>query len=72
MKSCSKISIRTDLNGLENADIVYTDVWVSMGEEAQTAERIKLLKSYQINQKLLKKLLIKTLFLCIVYPAFMI
>ncbi|MDM5145667.1 Ornithine carbamoyltransferase, catabolic [Lactococcus lactis] len=40
LRTHSKISIRSDLNGLENADIVYTDVWVSMGEESQTAERI--------------------------------
>lgn len=34
----------------KGADILYTDVWVSMGEEAQTGERIKVLKPYQINK----------------------
>ena len=36
------------------ADLLYTDVWVSMGKEAEAAERIKILNGYQINQKLVK------------------
>ena len=36
------------------ADLLYTDVWVSMGKEAQSAQRIKELTGYQINASLLK------------------
>lgn len=36
------------------ADLLYTDVWVSMGKETESAERLKVLNGYQINQKLLK------------------
>jgi ornithine carbamoyltransferase len=36
------------------ADLLYTDVWVSMGKEAETAERLKVLGGYQINAGLLK------------------
>ncbi len=36
------------------ADVLYTDVWVSMGKEAESAARLKALKSYQINQVLVK------------------
>jgi ornithine carbamoyltransferase len=36
------------------ADLLYTDVWVSMGKEAETAERLKVLGGYQINAELLK------------------
>ena len=34
-------------------DAVYTDVWVSMGEEDKFAERIGLLKAYQVNRELM-------------------
>jgi ornithine carbamoyltransferase len=37
------------------ADLLYTDVWVSMGKEAEAAERIKVLGGYQINQALVKR-----------------
>lgn len=37
----------------ENADVFYTDVWVSMGKEDEKAERIKTMSPYQVNEKLL-------------------
>lgn len=36
------------------ADMLYTDVWVSMGKEAEAAERIKILGGYQINSDIVK------------------
>ena len=42
--------------GLKNADVVYTDVWVSMGEPAEIwQERIDDLKPYQVNKELMSK-----------------
>ncbi|PLV59836.1 ornithine carbamoyltransferase [Thermotoga sp. KOL6] len=36
---------------LKNADVVYTDVWVSMGEEKEAKERMSILKPYQVNDE---------------------
>lgn len=36
------------------ADVVYTDVWVSMGKEEESAQRIEILKPYQINSGLMQ------------------
>jgi len=50
-----KIVVTEDLNAAASgADMLYTDVWVSMGKEAEAAERIKVLGGYQINAKLVK------------------
>lgn len=40
---------------LIGAQAIYTDVWVSMGEESKYAERIELLKSYQVNMNMLRR-----------------
>jgi len=38
----------------DGADLLYTDVWVSMGKEAEAKERIQALTGYQINAALVK------------------
>ncbi len=51
----AKINFSESLDAAAGADVVYTDVWVSMGEEAQFAERIKLLEPYRVTMDLLNK-----------------
>jgi len=46
---------RDPIEAAQNADILYTDVWVSMGQESEDKERKKIFKNYQINKKLLKE-----------------
>jgi len=54
-ESKAKLEITDDLHAVQGSDAIYTDVWVSMGEESQREERIGLLKAYQVNQTLMKK-----------------
>lgn len=47
------ITITEDLSAVKGADAIYTDVWCSMGEEDLAAERIAILKPYQVNEELM-------------------
>jgi ornithine carbamoyltransferase len=50
-----KIVVTEDLKAAATgADLLYTDVWISMGKEAESAERIKELSGYQINAGIVK------------------
>lgn len=51
----STITISDDTNAVVGADAIYTDVWCSMGEEDLAAERISILKPYQVNNELMNK-----------------
>lgn len=50
-----EVNITHDLEeGLAGADAVYTDVWASMGQENESAERAKIFAPYQVNARLMK------------------
>ncbi|KRL00881.1 ornithine carbamoyltransferase [Liquorilactobacillus capillatus] len=70
-RSGAKLLITTDpAAAAKGADALYTDVWVSMGEEVDYAERIKLLLPYQINPKLLAQTGKKSTIILHCLPAF--
>jgi ornithine carbamoyltransferase len=48
------IIVRDPKEAASNADVIYTDVWVSMGQEKEAAKRKAKFKNYQINKKLLQ------------------
>ena len=51
-----KLSVHEDpAEAVADADCVTTDVWVSMGQEAGSEERIALLRPYQVNEALMEK-----------------
>ncbi len=43
------------VEAMKNADVVCTDTWTSMGQEAEKAERVKIFKDYQVNGELFAK-----------------
>jgi ornithine carbamoyltransferase len=63
IKSCRTISqengttitYTSDLAGVEGAAALYTDVWVSMGEEREREAKVKLLAPYQVNAALMER-----------------
>jgi ornithine carbamoyltransferase len=53
--SGSRIEVTNNVSEAANgADVIYTDVWVSMGDEDEEAQRIKDFTDFQVNQKILK------------------
>jgi ornithine carbamoyltransferase len=51
----SKLSFSNDPADVEGSDVIYTDVWASMGQEAETEKRARIFKRYQVNADLLEQ-----------------
>lgn len=54
-ESGSTVTVSDSLDVVEGADVLYTDVWYSMGEEKKEQERIRLAVPYQVNAELMKR-----------------
>lgn len=54
-KTGAKIEVLTNpQKAVEDADAVYTDVWVSMGQEAEAKKKVEAFRGYQVNSELMK------------------
>lgn len=49
------IEVAHDVEAVKGADVIYTDVWASMGEEDQIPERVRLLTPYKVTMEMLNK-----------------
>ena len=47
--------VRDPVKAVDGADVMYTDVWVSMGQDKEAKKKVRAFKSYQINSKLVSK-----------------
>ncbi|MBN1330440.1 MAG: ornithine carbamoyltransferase [Candidatus Heimdallarchaeota archaeon] len=53
-KHGTKLEITSDIPlGVKDADVIYTDTWISMGDEAQKEIRLKAFKEFSVNKKLM-------------------
>ncbi len=50
----ARIEITSDMSAVKDADVIYGDIWASMGEEALIPERTKLLSPYQVTEEVLQ------------------
>lgn len=50
------VAVNTDpVSAVAGANVIYTDVWVSMGEEAKFQQRVALLRPYQVNMAMMRR-----------------
>jgi len=55
-RSGCKVKLTNDpKEAVKGADIIYTDVWTSMGKEKEREKRVKIFKPYQVNSNLIKE-----------------
>ena len=63
-KGLSEINIEHDpFSGVKNSDIIYTDVWASMGQKEEADKRREIFNPYQVNEKLFKATGMDTFFM---------
>jgi ornithine carbamoyltransferase len=51
----ASITVTSDDAALKGADVIYTDIWASMGEEDQIPERVRLLTPFKVTEELVAK-----------------
>ncbi len=53
-KAGTAFEITDDINAVSGADVIFTDVWTSMGMEEERDERLQAFQGYQVNRKMLE------------------
>jgi len=58
--AAKRLGARVEVTGnpkeaVKNADVLYTDVWTSMGQEEEREERLRLFKEFQVNKRLMSR-----------------
>jgi len=48
------IEVRSDEEAIKGADVLYTDIWASMGEEDQIPDRVRMLTPYRVDEAMIK------------------
>lgn len=48
------IEVRSDVEAIQGADVLYTDIWASMGEEDQIPERVRMLTPYRVDEAMIE------------------
>ena len=50
----AQIEVRSDVEAIKGADVLYTDIWASMGEEDQIPERVRMLTPYRVDEAMIE------------------
>ncbi|WP_409013260.1 ornithine carbamoyltransferase [Deinococcus sp.] len=56
LRQGADVTLTNDLSAIDGADVLYTDVWISMGQEDQAALRRKAFQGYQVTPEMLDRL----------------
>ncbi len=51
----AKIEVTDNIDDVKGADVIYTDIWASMGEEDKLPERVKMLTPYRVTMEMINK-----------------
>lgn len=54
-RSGARLRFSSDPGDLAGADVIYTDTWAGMGQEAEAEQRARIFKAYQVNDALIKQ-----------------
>ncbi len=54
-ESGAKLSLTTDINAIGQQDVIYTDTWISMGNDTDVADILAKFSPYQVNHELMEK-----------------